>query len=253
MRHDVYSVGKMIYDPDNLIPRERIFFMTHYSTARKNMVDCQIHTSGVATPAVLEAFETLPREQFVPQAYREVSYMGEDLLMGNGRFLLEPAIHARMVEALDIERSDIVLEVGVNYGYAAAILSQLASMVVSVCPAKNDADRAEAVWADLGLTNVAAFAGDLLSGWAKEGPYDHIMVSGAVSEVPQSLVEQLAPGGTMVLVEKQPDQAMGRVLLVRRNEAGAHDCGAAGYSFVPLFEAASSYLPGCEPKAGFSF
>ena len=85
--------------------------MLDYIQARTNMLDSQIHTSGVVNPDILEAFQNIPREMFVPEAMRGVAYNDEDITLGHGRYLLEPVVHARMLQALDPKKDDVVLDV----------------------------------------------------------------------------------------------------------------------------------------------
>ena len=125
--------------------------MSNSDAARKNMIDGQIHTAGVILPSVLNAFETTPREAFVPQAYKDVAYYDEDLPIGNGRYLLEPIVHSKMVEALQPKDHHVALEIGGGTGYSAAILSKIVSTVVAV---ESDAEMlkyAQEVWSKQGI------------------------------------------------------------------------------------------------------
>ncbi|MEM7679900.1 MAG: protein-L-isoaspartate O-methyltransferase [Pseudomonadota bacterium] len=230
--------------------------MQFYAKARKNMVDCQIHTSGVAHAKLLETFETVPREKFVPSSYQDVSYLGEDLILNDGRFLLEPATHARMVEALELNEDSYVLDLSVSGGYSAAVLSPLVTTVVAIDPKKPHLDQAQNVWDEIEATNICGFKGRLDKGWAEDGPYSHIFVSGAVSEMPEDLIAQLQPGGKMILVLKEKGQQFGQVRLVRRGLSQDNNDQPEGeieYSSVSLFESACPYLPGFEPEDRFSF
>lgn len=223
--------------------------MSGFNQARKNMVDCQIHTAGVNTPAVLGAFETVPREKFVPKAYRDISYLGEDLPMGEGRFLLEPSVHARMIEALEIGGDEMVLDISLSNGYSAALLSKLASTVVTVDPKPSYVSLAAQIWDEIDVRNVAAFEGKLVHGWSPEAPYDVIFIGGAVGEIPEVLAGQLSPGGRMVCIVKKPGEKIGQAVLVRKgNKKNGEE-----YSTHALFEAGAPYLPGFEPKPSFSF
>jgi len=174
--------------------------MQYYTKARKNMVDCQIHTSGVAHEKILESFETVPREKFVPKDYQDVSYLGEDLLMGKDRFLLEPATHARMVEALDLMPDSYVLDLGVSNGYSSAVLSPLVTTIVMIDPQKRVLDRAQEVWNEIDASNIVGFKGRLDKGWAEDGPYSHIFIGGAVSGLSGHIFAQVQPGGARVFV-----------------------------------------------------
>lgn len=230
--------------------------MPYYTKARKNMVDCQIHTSGVTHEKILEAFETVPREKFVPKEYQDVSYLGEDLLIGADRFLPEPATHARMLEALDLTPESYVLDLSVSNGYSAAILSSLVTTVVVIDPQKRVLDKAQDVWNEIDASNIVGFQGKLSDGWAEDGPYTHIFMSGAVAKVPDNIVAQLQPGGKLITVVKKKGQQFGEVTLVRRgmaqdNQEPSH--AGVSYSTVSLFESACPYLPGFEPSEEFSF
>lgn len=214
--------------------------------ARKNMVDGQIHTHGVITPEILQAFESVPREQFVPELFTKNAYNDEDIPLGHNRYLMEPAVHARLIQALELTADDVALDIGGGTGYGAAILSSIVSTVVVLESEKELAKKAIRLWEKLGLCNIAIFEGALQKGHAENAPYDSIIINGAVSDVPQEILEQIAPNGRLVAIVKEPSHVMGEARLYQKDEDGH-------VSFYTLFEAGTPYLQGFEPRPQFNF
>ncbi len=219
--------------------------MTSFSQTRKNMVDSQIQTAGVISPSILDAFRNVPRETFVPEQLRNVAYGDGDLPIGGGRYLPEPIVHGRMVQAADPKKRDRVLDVGGGTGYAAAIMASVAGEVVALEEDRQFLDYATQVWAHMGLTNIAPAIGHLTTGFKQGAPYDIIFVHGAVAEIPVQLAAQLAPGGRMLTIVKQPGRVMGQATLTI--SAGN------SHSSRVLFEAAAHYLPAFAPQPVFVF
>ena len=141
--------------------------MTEMMNERRAMVDSQLRPQGVSDPAVLTAFSAVPREEFVPEKARAFAYFDRSIALRDGRWMMSPAALARLVEALVVKAGETALVVG-STGYAAAVLSNLGAAVTE---AGLDADA------------------------APKGPFDMILVEGAVEEVPDALVSRLAPGG----------------------------------------------------------
>lgn len=220
--------------------------MSDPQTARKNMVDGQIHTHGVVVPEILEAFETVPRESFAPELFEKNAYNDEDIPLGEGRYMLEPAVHARLVQALELKPDDVVLDIGGGTGYSAAILSNLASTVVVLESDHEFASKAAKLWESLGLCNIVAFEGALEQGHPNNAPYDSIIINGAVADVPPQILDQLAPEGRLVTVVKRAGNVMGEARLYQKDEHGH-------VSAYPLFEAGTPYLAGFEPRPEFQF
>ncbi len=215
-----------------------------FAAARANMVDCQIRTNKVKDPAVLHAFQTLPREAFVPEARRAIAYVDEDLEIAPGRYLMEAMILARLVQAAAIEADDLVLDIGSASGYSSAILSQLAATVVALESDEDLAGRAAAAHGELGIDNVLGVEGPLHEGYAPQAPYNVIVIEGAVSEVPAAITGQLTEGGRLVTV-LQEGRGPGRAILMRRS-------GTLVSSRV-LFDAATPLLPGFVRADSFVF
>ncbi|MEM7618051.1 MAG: protein-L-isoaspartate O-methyltransferase [Pseudomonadota bacterium] len=220
--------------------------MEPYQKARKNMVDCQIHPAGIIDMALLDSFETVPREMFVPDSYKNNAYNDEDIELGHGRYLLEPSVHARMIQALDLKPDDVVLMIGGGTGYGAAILSPLVSTVVVVESDKDLLSKASRLWSQLDFCNIAAIEGDLREGNAENAPYDSILINGAVNEVPESILKQLAPKGVLISIVKKPGNVMGQARLFQNNGDGT-------FSSHAVFDAGTPYLSGFEPKPEFQF
>ncbi|MCC7305742.1 MAG: protein-L-isoaspartate O-methyltransferase [Alphaproteobacteria bacterium] len=208
------------------------------------MVDCQIHTSGVVSQAVLESFGNIPREKFVSTGLTKVAYTDEEIAAGEGRFLLKPAVHAKMLQAAEPSVKDIALDIGGASGYSAAILSPMVSTVIAVESERKFLGQAGRLWEELGIMNVVGVEGKLAEGFPAQAPFDLIFLNGAAAEIPQKLMAQLADGGRMVAILRKPG-GTGQVTLVRRT--------GASFSRYPLFEASAPYIPGLGPKESFSF
>lgn len=165
------------------------------------MVDGQIRTMDVVDYDVIRAFLEVPREPFVPQSLRELAYADRELTLPTGRVLLPPMILARLLQALDISRDGVVLDVACGTGYAAAILSRLAGSVVAVESDEETANAAEAALGKLDCDNVAVVTGPIEEGYPSEAPYDCILVEGAFERMPDALLAQLRSGGRMAAIE----------------------------------------------------
>lgn len=220
--------------------------MFSFSKARQNMVDCQIHPSGVINPALLNAFETIPREAFVPEFNKPLAYHDEDLVFRDGRFMLEPSTHARMVQALDLKPSDIVLDIGCAGGYSSAVLSPFVTTIIALEQTQKYLDDAQLVWDEHGFCNIASFKGALNKGCPDHAPYHAIIINGSVAKHPVHIANQLAVGGKMIYILKETPQDMGHVTVAMKSQNG-------DISSVPLFDAATPYLNGFEPKQDFVF
>lgn len=190
-----------------------------FAELRRKMVDNQIRTVDVTKLPVLAAFLSVPREEFVPENLRNLSYLDEDIPVSLptdvkvGRYLMEPAPLAKLLQAADIKADDIVLDIGAGSGYSAALLSQLASSVIALESDKDLADNASEILSKNGCDNVVVVSGVLEKGYAEEGPYDVILLEGAVDFVPASLFEQLKEGGRLVVVEGHGNAGVAQVYL----------------------------------------
>jgi protein-L-isoaspartate(D-aspartate) O-methyltransferase len=163
------------------------------------MVDSQLRARGIADERVLDAMARVPRHEFVAERYRDQAYEDHPLPIGQEQTISQPYIVALMLQALAINPSDKVLEVGTGSGYATALLAELSVQVVSMERHAALADEARELLARLGYSNVKVIAGDGSQGFPEGAPYDVILVSAAAPEVPPALRAQIAEGGRMIL------------------------------------------------------
>ncbi len=219
-----------------------------FDAARQAMVDCQLATNNVLSERVLQAMGTIPREVFLPEGKRASAYLDEDILIGEGRYMMEPMVIGRMIQALEPRPTDIALDVGGGSGYSAAVLSTMVETVIALEPHDMLRQYAVKMWSDLDLCNIADIDGDSIETAVRNGPYDIIFVNGAVHEVPKLLTMQLREEtGRMVCVLRENPKGSGKVVLVER--APGHDDPCV----FPLFDANVPYLYEFAPKEHFSF
>lgn len=220
--------------------------MLDFPILRQRMVDNQIRPSEVTDFDVISAFSAVPRELFVAPSERPFSYADRELKMSSAapeRRMMDPVQLARLVHALP--RGDAVnaMIVGCGTGYSAAILSHLVGSVVAVEEDENLAATARQKLADLGVRNVTVVHASLADGHPAGGPYDLILVEGAVEVLPQGLFRQLKPGGMLATIERE-DRLSRAVLYERVGEDVAK---------WPKFDAWATVLPGFERHQGFVF
>ena len=218
--------------------------MLDFLAARTNMVESQLRTNKVTDPRVLGAFETVPRERFTPEDLTGVAYVDEDIAIGQGRYLMEPMVLARLLQAAAIDPNDMVLDIGCGSGYSSAILAQLAATVVAVEPDQALAKQANTVLAELTIDNVVLIEAPLTEGYAKQAPYNAILLNGSVSKIPQGILDQLGDGGRLVTVVRDRPH-LGRAVLVQKS--------GGILSSRTLFDAATPLLPGFAEPPRFVF
>ncbi len=218
--------------------------MTLFDAARTHMIDSQIRPNKVTDDRVLAAFASIARELFVPEQFRQVAYTDEDLPLGRGRYLMEPMVAARLLQAAAIERTDTALIIGAGTGYEAALTTILARNVVALEEDAELARRARAALVEHGIAAVSVVEAPLREGYRPRAPFDVILFGGAVAEVPSEIVSQLAEDGRLLAVVK-PGNTVGRAILTRR--AG----GVLARRVI--FDAATPLLPGFLPKPEFVF
>ena len=192
--------------------------MSEYKRRRTMMVDTQVRPSDVTSFPIIDAMLTIPRETFVPDALKSAAYAEEHLNIGGNRFMLDPRTFAKMLEAIDVGPSDLVLDVACGLGYSSAIIAHMAEAVVAVEDHPDRVSDAEAALAEAEVDNVAVIEGDLGDGAPKHGPYDAIVVNGAVETLPDSLTQQLKTGGRIVAIFQEG--RLGTVRLGLKTETG---------------------------------
>lgn len=216
--------------------------MTDYTSRRTMMVDTQVRPSDVTKFPIIDAMLSVPRESFVPDHLREAAYVGENLALGPGRVMLEPRTLAKMLDALDIQQNHVALDVGCGLGYSTAILARMCEFVVGVEDDEARAEEAQGILSRHGFDNAAVMAGPLADGSAKSGPYDIIVVQGAVEEVPAALTDQLREGGRIACVFSEGTLGVIRV--------GHKIDGVMNWRFS--FNASAPVLSGFEKPAAFA-
>ena len=172
--------------------------MSDNATRRRMMVDNQIRPSDVTKFPIIEAFLSLKREYFVPTENRDTAYVGEHIQIGNDRVILDPRTLAKMLDAVDVTDSELVLDVGAGYGYSSAIIAYLAEAVVALESDDKPASEMQNALIEHGIDNVIVEQGPLLDGAASHAPYDVIFVQGGVEFIPEQIISQLKEGGRMV-------------------------------------------------------
>jgi protein-L-isoaspartate(D-aspartate) O-methyltransferase len=206
------------------------------TTARKFMVERHIRARGVRDRRVLDALGTVPREEFVPSELADMAYEDRPLPIEAGQTISQPYIVAVMAEALALEPSHRVLEIGTGSGYAAAVLAHVAKQVYTIERHAELADLARERLRRLGYANVEVRCGDGTLGWSEHAPFDAIVVAAGGPDVPQALLDQLAIGGRLVIpIGTGRAQELARVTRVGDTEYKREDLGAV--QFVPLIGA----------------
>ena len=191
---------------------------SQFKALRQRMVDCQIRPVDVTDLAILKAFLTVEREDYLPKAWLDVAYSEKEIPLLNNpisseRFLLRPAVLAKLLQLLSAKQSDHVLIVGAATGYSSAILSQYVDSVVAL-----EEDETLLEWCKDNLekndiNNVSLIAGDLLEGCKVLAPYDAILIEGRLEFVPVDILQQLKEGGRLVLIEGGYDLAHAKVYI----------------------------------------
>jgi protein-L-isoaspartate(D-aspartate) O-methyltransferase len=215
-----------------------------YALARRTMVENQLRTNQIEDARVVAAMGRIPRELFVPTTLKGISYVDEDLPLGNGRYLMEPLVLARLLQVAAIGPEDVVLEVGCGNGYNAAVMSQLASTVIALESDPGLVAESTRLFGELELDNIVVVEGSLRDGYAEGGPYDVITFGGAVTDVPAALFDQLAAAGRVVAVVS-PRRNIGKIKVFSRSDGGTVEREA--------FDAFTPVLPGFEIVPKFTF
>lgn len=217
--------------------------MLDYAQARRLMVDCQLRTFDVTDIALLDAFDAVPRERFLPADRATFAYIDQPQAVGTEdgetRFMPAPMVLARLIQALSLKPGHRVLDVGSGLGYGAAILRRLGTEVVALESLPGLAASAREALGG----GVAVEIGPLDKGAAGHGPYDAILVEGQVAQRPQALLDQLADGGRLACVQGQGRPAKATLWVRSGNAFGSR----------PLFDATLPPLRAFAVEAGFAF
>lgn len=216
--------------------------MVDFSQARVTMVDTQVRPSDVTRYPVIEAMLTVPREDFVPSARRQVAYAGENMALGDDRVLLEARTLAKMVDALAPGLDDVVLDVACGTGYATAVLAAMSRAVIGLESDPARASEAQSVLTAQGVDNAAIITGPLAAGASAEGPYDAMIVSGGAIEVlPDALAAQLREGGRVAAIFLEGNLGVVRLGLVHQGRVVWRDIFNASAPLLPDFAHSSAF------------
>ncbi len=215
--------------------------MTDFGTVRRNMVDGQVRTADVTDLRIISAMADVPREAYLPSVQIGLAYLDLDVPLGRGRCLIKPMVLAKLIQAADLGPNDRVLDVGCVTGYVATILARIAGQVVAL---EQDAALIQTARTMLASQpNVTVESGALTAGWPQGGPYDAVLIEGAVEFVPETLLRQLKDGGRLVCVLGAGPAA--KAMLYRRS---GNDSGGRA-----IFDAAAALLPGFVKPLEFAF
>jgi protein-L-isoaspartate(D-aspartate) O-methyltransferase len=202
-----------------------------YERQRRQLIET-IRERGIDELEVLRAFDLVPRHLFVPDAVRHRAYEDAALPIGFGQTASQPSLQALYLQTLRLEPTDRVLEIGTGTGYQTALLAHLVQHVYSVERLRELSVRARQLLDELRISNVALLVGDGTIGWSRYAPYDAILVAAGAPSIPQSLLDQLAAGGRMVI--PVGDRAQQQLTLVRRDGEAITTEEVGKCIFVPL-------------------
>jgi protein-L-isoaspartate(D-aspartate) O-methyltransferase len=208
--------------------------MTDYAREREAMVERQLKRRGITEQHILDAFLAVPREAFVALDRASAVYGDYPLPIEAGQTISQPYIVALMIQAAEIATGDKVLEVGSGSGYAAAVISRIASRVVGIERQHALVDVARERMRRLGYDNVQIVEGDGTRGWPEEAPFDAILAAASGSHVPPPLIEQLAPGGSLVMPVGEPGWVQQLIKVTKNVDGSLQQSDLCQVRFVPL-------------------
>jgi len=208
--------------------------MTDFAGLRERMIERQIAARGIRDPAILEAFRAVTRESFVDEMHQQWAYDDHPLPIEAGQTISQPYIVALMIQAAGIRNGDIVLEVGAGSGYAAAVISRIAAKVIGIERKHDLVDIARQRLRRLGYSNVEIIEGDGTTGCRDQAPFDAILAAASGSHVPRALVEQLAPGGRLVMPIGDPSSVQELVKVTKQENGILKQESLGQVRFVPL-------------------
>lgn len=211
--------------------------------ARLHMIDGQLRPNKVNEDNLIAALSGVRRELFVPKAMKGCAYADKGFKIADERHMFEPMVFARLLKAADIAKTDLVLEIGSGTGYGTAVLAKLAEMVVSLEEDDDLAAKASDKITDAGVDNAAIITGPLNEGVAKQGPYNVIVINGAVEEINPALTDQLASDGRLVCLRVENGVCHGH--LITKTDDGLYA--------VDLFDADAPVLSGFKKTKVFNF
>lgn len=206
--------------------------------ARENMIKQQVRTWEVSDPKIVDLMYKFPREEFVPDTWRELAYSDTNIILDDNSYMLFPGMEARMLQALDVQQGEKVLEIGTGCAYMTAMLAELSGNVISL-------DTEDFIQAGIrsNLKNVQLETGSVSQGWQDKGSFDVIVLNGSVQTIPRELLDKLNVGGRLfAVVGESPSMS---ATLITRDESGSRT--------EELFETSIPRLASAEQKDVFDF
>jgi len=216
-----------------------------FSNLRRNMVESQIRACRVNDNRIIESFLKIPRELFVPPLKCDVCYTDREIKIARNRYLMEPMVFARLIQASELEKRESVLDVACGTGYSTAVLSLLSNDVIGLERRGDLVRKAERNLINLNIDNAVVVKGSLRKGYQPQAPYDVIFVEGGVDFIPKDLLTQLNTGGRLLTVSNSNFKNFGQAVLYLKTKTSV--------SKRLLFEANTSLLPSFEKKNTFKF
>jgi protein-L-isoaspartate(D-aspartate) O-methyltransferase len=211
--------------------------MADFASEREAMVERQLRRRGITERHILDAFRAVPREAFVSAEHAHLAYGDHPLPIEAGQTISQPYIVALMIQAAGIKAGDRVLEVGAGSGYAAAVIGRIAARVIGVERQPALVEIAQERMRRLGYDNVQIFEGDGTRGWAAAAPYAAILAAASGSHVPKTLIDQLAPGGSIVMPIGDVDRVQMLVKVTKAQDRSLEQSNLGEVRFVPLIGA----------------
>ena len=211
-----------------------VMTMTDYAAEREAMVERHLKRRGIDEAPIIEAFLAVPREEFVSPEYAHLAYGDHPLPIEAGQTISQPYIVALMIQSAGIRSGDTVLEVGAGSGYAAAVISRIAGRVIAIERQHDLVEVAAERLRRLAYDNVRIVEGDGTRGCPEEAPFDAILAAASGSHVPRPLVEQLAPGGRIVMPIGDPGGVQELVKVTKQEDGILREENLGGVRFVPL-------------------
>lgn len=216
--------------------------MDDFAIARRQMVDCQIRPNDITNHNIIDAFGDVPREMFVPHTRKSIAYADSNIMLETvssetgQRYLMQATPFAKMVQASEIKKTDLVLCIGCGSGYGAAIIAQLADSVVAIDCEDDLVERASEVLTSMSIDNLAVVKAELKAGYPGEAPFDLIFIEGALEAVPDELFAQLNDGGRLVVVVGQGLSSEISVFIKNAEDVSLRRYGNAAVPVLPGFE-----------------
>lgn len=208
--------------------------MTDFPSEREVMVERQLRRRGIVEQSILDAFLAVPREAFIGREYAHLAYGDHPLPIEAGQTISQPYIVALMIQAAVIKPGDKVLEVGAGSGYAAAVIGRIASQVIAIERQPELVEIARDRMRALGYGNVEIVEGDGTRGWPDAAPYDAILAAASGSHVPATLIQQLAPGRSIVMPVGDAGSVQKLVKAAKATDGSVQQSDLGYVRFVPL-------------------